>query len=518
MSDDSQVIQPLFSSEAFSTLTSVVPDLTPEAIQRGDAIHALPSRAVDVSRYRQTVLTSIPLVIADFLALSACYLISAVFGIWYFGSHYYPGIWNNLLALCLCHLVVGSFLGLFPASGTNPVRELRDQLTSIGGSFLMLIALNGLVGEVTRNEVIAISIAFPLTFFGAPVSRFSMRRICAPFRWWGERVIVIGSSQHGRMVCEFLKLHPQRGLKLLGVVDQRYSDYWGKEFDHVPFLGTVDRLVGICRSNQCHWVIAAVADKTDEEVRTVLTQGCLIPNLVVLNSRLAMPTIWAEASDVAGLSGIHIRDRLLYPFQRILKRLIDVVLSACLIAIFMPVMLLIGACIWFKSPGPAVFRHKGRICRGGRTFGALKIRTMVRNADEALRKHLADNPDAMEEWKRDHKLRNDPRIIPGIGSFIRRTSLDELPQLWNVLIGDMSLVGPRPIVENEVNKYHEIYPLYERVRPGMTGIWQVSGRNNTSYEDRVRLDHYYIRNWSFWLDYFILLRTIRTVMLREGSC
>jgi lipopolysaccharide/colanic/teichoic acid biosynthesis glycosyltransferase len=143
---------------------------------------------------------------------------------------------------------------------------------------------------------------------------------------------------------------------------------------------------------------------------------------------------------------------------------------------------------------------------------------MVNNSEAILKDYLATHPDAMEEWRRDLKLRNDPRIIPGIGSFLRRTSLDELPQLWNVIVGDMSLVGPRPIVTDEVEKYQEVYPLYERVRPGMTGLWQVSGRNNTSYEDRVRLDHYYIRNWSLWFDYFILLRTFRTVVMREGSC
>ncbi|HQZ63444.1 MAG TPA: sugar transferase, partial [Planctomycetaceae bacterium] len=222
--------------------------------------------------------------------------------------------------------------------------------------------------------------------------------------------------------------------------------------------------------------------------------------------------------DVAGLSGIHIRDHLLFPFQRFSKRIIDIVLSACLILLFSPLMLIIGALVWLKSPGPVLYRHNGRIGREGHTFGALKIRTMVQNADEALKKYLAENPEAKAEWDRDLKLKNDPRIISGIGGFLRRTSLDELPQLWNVLIGEMSLVGPRPIyTEIEVSKFQEMYPLYLRVRPGLTGLWQVSGRNNTSYEDRVKLDTYYVRNWSLWLDYFILLRTVRTVLFREGS-
>ena len=143
---------------------------------------------------------------------------------------------------------------------------------------------------------------------------------------------------------------------------------------------------------------------------------------------------------------------------------------------------------------------------------------MITNSEQVLREYLAANPEAAAEWQRDLKLKDDPRIIPRIGHFLRKTSLDELPQLWNIIVGDMSLVGPRPIYTDiEIQKFREKYPLYLRVRPGLTGLWQVSGRNNTSYDDRVRLDSYYVRNWSLWLDYFILLRTVRTVLLREGS-
>ena len=143
---------------------------------------------------------------------------------------------------------------------------------------------------------------------------------------------------------------------------------------------------------------------------------------------------------------------------------------------------------------------------------------MVPDAAEVLREYLAENPDAQAEWSEFHKLKDDPRVIPRIGSFLRRTSLDELPQLWNVLKGDMSLVGPRPVYTlDEINMYGDLYPLYLRVRPGLTGLWQVSGRNNTTFADKVQMDTYYAMNWSLWLDYFILLRTVRTILFREGS-
>ena len=142
---------------------------------------------------------------------------------------------------------------------------------------------------------------------------------------------------------------------------------------------------------------------------------------------------------------------------------------------------------------------------------------MFVNADQVLDDYLDKHPELRKEWERDHKLKSDPRILPLVGVFLRKTSLDELPQLWNVLRGEMSVVGPRPIVTAEIPKYHDRYELYLRVRPGITGLWQISGRNNTTYEERVQLDTYYVRNWSPWLDLYILGRPIRTVLMREGA-
>ena len=516
MAGSSQLIQPLVSTDAISSLTMIVPGVSfSEGIEN---VETLPSRADSVSRYVQVVLTSVPLIVADLLAIAASYLLATLVTFGFFGARYYSGLWNNLLAVCVCYLIVGTFRGLFPASGFNPVRELRCQLSSISVSFMLLIALNGLIGQVTKNEVLTILIAFPMIVSIAPPARFCTRKIMAPFGWWGEQVIIVGNCLQGRSIYQFLKRMPQRGLKPIGVVDDTPSDYWKLDKNQqFEFLGTTDELISICRKRKCHWVIAAVAEKNQSEIQEILSQGSLIPNLVVVNSNLSMPTMWVESLDAAGLAGVHIRDRMLFPFQRILKRLSDLALSALLLIMIIPLLLIIALLIKVASPGPVFYQHYGRIGRSGKAFGAWKIRTMVVNADEILKEYLASNPSAQAEWNRDLKLKHDPRIIPGIGRFLRRTSLDELPQLWNVAKGDMSLVGPRPIVPQEIEKYSEFYPMYRRVRPGMTGLWQVSGRNNTTYEDRVRLDTYYVRNWSPWLDYYILLRTLRTVFLREGS-
>jgi Undecaprenyl-phosphate galactose phosphotransferase WbaP len=165
--------------------------------------------------------------------------------------------------------------------------------------------------------------------------------------------------------------------------------------------------------------------------------------------------------------------------------------------------------------GPTLFRHN-RLGAHMRMFPCLKFRTMHVNGDAILAQHLATNPEAAAEWATVQKLRNDPRITL-VGRFLRKTSLDELPQLINVLRGEMSLVGPRPIVTSEVSFYGDSIDYYSRAKPGLTGLWQVSGRNNTSYPKRVQLDVWYVKNWSFWHDIVILMKTVPAVLLRRGA-
>jgi len=168
-----------------------------------------------------------------------------------------------------------------------------------------------------------------------------------------------------------------------------------------------------------------------------------------------------------------------------------------------------------KSGGAALYSHE-RIGRYGNSFNCLKFRSMRADADKVLGDLLKNDPKARAEWEKDFKLKNDPRITP-VGHFLRRTSLDELPQLFNVLRGEMSLVGPRPVVEEELKRYQDNVHYYLQVRPGMTGLWQVSGRNDTSYVERVSLDSWYVQNWSLWYDIAILFKTIDIVLNRKGA-
>jgi lipopolysaccharide/colanic/teichoic acid biosynthesis glycosyltransferase len=197
------------------------------------------------------------------------------------------------------------------------------------------------------------------------------------------------------------------------------------------------------------------------------------------------------------------------------KRVLDIV-GALALAIVLSPLLIVVAVVLARNHGSVIYSHP-RTGRYGKTFGCLKFRTMVPNAEQVLTDLFNQNPSLRLEWMRDHKLRDDPRVTR-IGRFLRRTSLDELPQLWNVLKGDMSLVGPRPVVRDELQRYGRRLEMYLTAKPGVTGLWQVMGRSNTCYRRRVALDTYYVRKRSLLLDLYILLRTVKVVLRGNGAC
>lgn len=198
------------------------------------------------------------------------------------------------------------------------------------------------------------------------------------------------------------------------------------------------------------------------------------------------------------------------------KRAIDIVIATLMLLASMPLFLCIAAWIWLKDGGPVFYAHE-RVGRNGRRFGCLKFRSMVKNSAEILTEILENDPEARAEWEASQKLRDDPRIIPGVGQFLRKSSLDELPQLINVLRGDMSLVGPRPVTEAELAHYGEYLDHYLALRPGMTGPWQVSGRSDTDYSQRVRLDASYASQNSILSDLSIMATTLPAVVARRGA-
>ena len=236
-----------------------------------------------------------------------------------------------------------------------------------------------------------------------------------------------------------------------------------------------------------------------------------IPNFgLAMRGRMTHPLDKAHTPGAAA-SATQPKTRSIGP----LTRLFDIVFAVAAIVFFAPLMVFIAIAIAMSSPGPVIFAHS-RVGQNGKLFPCLKFRTMVVNADEELQRVLRSSAAARAEWETDHKLKNDPRITP-IGKWLRKFSLDELPQLFNILIGQMSVVGPRPIVIDEIKKYGKFFDDYCSVRPGLTGLWQVSGRNDISYDARVQLDVSYARNRTLLLDMKIVLQTVPAVIAFRGS-
>lgn len=209
------------------------------------------------------------------------------------------------------------------------------------------------------------------------------------------------------------------------------------------------------------------------------------------------------------------REGLLGGIAPVVKRAFDIVSALGLLSVAVPLGLVIATAIRLETRGPVLYRQT-RIGRGGRRFALWKFRSMAVNSQELLERYLAEHPDLLAEWEATHKLKDDPRVTR-VGRFLRRRSLDELPQLWNVLKGDMSLIGPRPIVDEEVPKYGDAFTLYKSVKPGLTGLWQVSGRSDLSYRRRVELDSHYIRHWSLWLDLKVIWKTVGVLLRAHGA-
>jgi Undecaprenyl-phosphate galactose phosphotransferase WbaP len=216
----------------------------------------------------------------------------------------------------------------------------------------------------------------------------------------------------------------------------------------------------------------------------------------------------------AGLLGRSGRSVQASPIRESMKRILDIVGAAVLGLVFLPLIVTI-VILLRREGGPVIFRHR-RVGRDGKAFDCLKFRSMVPDADRVLHELLERHPELRAEWVRDHKLRHDPRVT-AVGRFLRRTSLDELPQLWNVLRGEMSLVGPRPVVREELLRYGRCAGIYLSARPGVTGLWQVKGRTNTDYRRRVVLDVYYVRRHNVFLDLYILAKTTQVVLGGSGA-
>lgn len=422
----------------------------------------------------------------------------------------FAAYWPFLLLFIAVYVGVG----LYQVVGLNPIQELRRSVAGTTLAFFIFTGSTFLLKEARGFPRGVALLTWLLVLLALPPARAAVRRICGPRHWFGRSVVVLGAGKSGESVVRALLRTPGLGLKPVAILDDRVSA--ATHVHGVPILGGLALAPVLASKARLGYGVLAMPGLSRVRLLEVLQKcGQAFDKVLVIPDLLGMSSLCVEATDLGGMLGLEIRHNLLHLPARIVKRTLDLLVVAALAPLLVPLFCVIGCLIKLTSRGPVFYGHV-RVGNGSRVFRAWKFRTMVRNADAVLNRHLAAHPALAEEWRLTQKLKDDPRVTR-LGKLLRRSSLDELPQLINVLTGEMSLVGPRPIVASEVEKYGEYYVSYCRVKPGLTGLWQVSGRNNTTYEERVTFDEYYVRNWSIWLDAYILIRTVKVVLTGEGA-
>ena len=435
-------------------------------------------------------------------------------------AHSAQGLHNylHLAPLLPVFLLVYAAIGLYSGISLGSPEELRRLTMSsiLVSLFLAVITLSfrgtGSLFTWSMAEALVLSVVF------VPLTRVCLRLKFAQVDWWGYPTIVFGDHSNAESIIRNLLDEPGLGLKPIGYHSLQGSidAIHGGTIHGVPSIASGDlaNLTGQI-DGPAYAVLTACEASRPELTRVIECYRRHFSHILVIPDFSGFACLWVSPKNIGGLLGLEVYQQVFVPSRQILKRSIDLLLTTVIGLLALPLMLLVAIAIRLDSPGPVLFGHR-RIGRGGREFRALKFRSMISNAEAVLQDYLDKNPAAREEWAANQKLKNDPRVTR-LGNFLRKTSLDELPQLWNVLRGEMSLVGPRPIVRDEIVRYGIDFEKYKWVQGGLTGLWQVSGRNDTSYTERVNYDCFYVHNWSVWLDLCILFRTIGTVLSRAGA-
>ncbi len=461
-------------------------------------------------------LATLSVLVATDLAALALAAVVSVWGRLWLGGSYSPSLYWPMWPLLGLFLLGYSIVGLYAGVALSPADELRRTTVTTTLIFVALGTATFLLRNIDINVYSrgVFLLAWLMSVAAVPLGRGLVRQLFASQPWWGYPVLVLGAGKTGSMVIETLRARPEIGLKPVAVLDDDPSKHGS--LMGIPVVGKVSRAPELARRLHLTYAIVAMPGVTSSQVVNLLEKyGQLFRHVLFIPDLFGFSSLWVVARDMGGVLGLEVRQQLLLPGPQLLKVCLNMLLTLVSGLLIFPLILVCALAIKLDSHGPVFYGHT-RIGKGRQHFTAWKFRSMYLDSDRILAEYLQAHPEMQEEWKQERKLKDDPRITR-VGKFLRRTSLDELPQLWNVLLGEMSLVGPRPIVDDEVPLYGDKFDLYLKVLPGITGLWQVSGRSDTTYNQRVKLDEYYVRNWSVWLDIYILTKTIWVALRAKGA-
>ncbi len=419
-----------------------------------------------------------------------------VFAVWIF-LFYYEGLYTKRLSFW------------------DEIRALwKVSFFSTIGVFTVLSV--GKLGDVMSRTIVVVMGIISLLLL--PLIRIIAKKALRRFGLLKRRVLILGAGETGKLILRALKKEPNYGYEIKGFVDDDPAKF-GREIEGIKIHKGTDRAETYINRCGIDDLVIAMPGAGKERL-----QGLINSLQHKVDRILFVPDIFGIAVTGTNLQhffheeafAFEMKNNLASPFNIAVKRCFDIAVSVLLLPFLSLPMAVISALIRLDSKGKAIYSQE-RIGKKGTTFRCYKFRTMYEDAEEKLVALLQNDRETREEWEKNWKLSDDPRVT-GIGRFLRTTSLDELPQIFNVLKGEMSLVGPRPVTRDEIDlHYKDMAELCFCVPPGITGLWQVSGRSNTSYDYRISLDSWYVRNWNLWLDVVILLKTIGIVIKREGA-
>ncbi len=444
---------------------------------------------------------------AVFFSTITRYLLEPVLG----GVINWPLILNGLLFYVIFIIILAWLNGLYPGFGLPAVQEMQKVLYVVSlatvflGVFLFLQQLG-----VAYSRVV-----FVLTWFLSALfmmlGRFALRNRFSKFSWWGIPMIVVGSEARVKPIIE--KLHQTRRLGFRPVY---YYVLDGKAEQPVQGVAPIESQQALRDMISKTKIQHVIFTDPITEFNAIDFQWMrdVFPNILFIIDTASFGSLWVRTIDVHGTLAIETNYHLLNKQETIIKRVFDMLLSLLLLLVTWPIFIFMALLVRIDSKGPILYTQK-RLGQDGELFDSYKFRTMYENADAILQELLDKDDEARQEYQIYHKLAQDPRVTR-VGKILRRFSLDEMPQFINVLKGDMNLIGPRSYLPRELPAMGASANVILKVRPGITGWWQVMGRNATSFKERLHLDEYYISNWSIWLDIYIMIKTLWVLIRAEG--
>jgi len=465
-------------------------------------------------RYR--FLRSIILLIGDSTAIVLnCWLIN-IFARFFYRLEIFS--FESMLLLLFGFIVTAEVSKLYHGSIFYPGFTLspQEEIRRIFYIFLGFFSVYYFLRIQTAEIVFAVSafhwIGFVLMILMVIIIRWLARTLMKKLGVGLLPVIIAGAGNRGKVVANLLNKSKYFGLLPLIFVDDD-PEKLNTQILGIPVAGKLCDLPKIAEAYKCDHLIACLPLEVIQNHMQIFIEN--FRHVSLMGPSEVLSNEWFYPYDLHGMMVLELRHNLKFGNYILVQAVSNKLMAAVAVLLFTIPFVIIAVLVKLTSKGPVFYRAK-RLGRGGREIEIFKFRTMYSGSDQNLKHLLEERADLKQEWEEHFKLIHDPRITP-LGRLLRKTSLDEVPQLINVLKGDMNLVGPRPIVKDEVPLYGKHYEEIFSVKPGISGMWQVSGRNETSYEERVLLETYYVKNWSVWLDIYILIKTVLEVILGRGA-